>query len=253
MAEKAADVTAGWTKLGWEDDVTSYFSVAGNVLIKDKWGVSAGVCYGLEREYAAYNTSGLSTGSFRPRNLEVRAGASYRIFDFLSLGASFGYLSQKLSSEMSYRAFSANVSAMVCFDFGSRSLFKAMLEAGSLGTSVKSADGTGFHLPSFLRAEAGYGLLLGKHRVEALGGCSYHFFSHALSASAGVSYSFNSLLFFRGGYNFGGDSLGGNSPIPSYASAGVGVKFFGVSLDAAYLFGSEVIRNSLALTLGYSF
>ena len=58
------------------------------------------------------------------------------------------------------------------------------------------------------------------------------------------------MLTFRGGYHYGNASKG---VIPSYASLGLGVKFFGVSIDAAYLFGSEILKNSFGVSLGYEF
>lgn len=245
---KTLDVAAGWTQWGWSDAGMTFLSAGGNALIKGNLGVCAGVSYGLEKEYTNYNSGGLATGSYRPRNLEARVGVSYRILDFLSIGATLGYLGQKLAPDSSYGAFVANVSAMTRFDFGGNSCLKAMFEGGSLGTPVRSAGGNGFRLPSFLRAEAGYCFLAGeKHRLEVLGGCSYYF-AGSVSASAGVSYGFDSILFLRGGYCFGG-----SSPVPSYASAGIGVKFFGVSLDVAYLFASKVLQNSLGVALGYSF
>lgn len=52
----------------------------------------------------------------------------------------------------------------------------------------------------------------------------------------------------RAGYRYGG-----NSPVASYASLGAGVKLLGIRLDAAYLIGSGPMKNTLAISLGYSF
>ena len=75
-----------------------------------------------------------------------------------------------------------------------------------------------------------------------------YFFSGWFAAAFGASYTFNDLVSFRAGYRYGG-----KSPIPSYASVGAGVKFAGVKLDLSYLLGSEVMNNTLAVGLGYSF
>jgi hypothetical protein len=58
------------------------------------------------------------------------------------------------------------------------------------------------------------------------------------------------MVSFRAGYRYGGDS-----PIPSFASVGAGVKFSGVKLDLAYLIagGDSPMKNTLAIGLGYSF
>lgn len=42
-------------------------------------------------------------------------------------------------------------------------------------------------------------------------------------------------------------------PVASYASLGAGVKLLGIRLDAAYLIGSGPMKNTLAISLGYSF
>ena len=43
--------------------------------------------------------------------------------------------------------------------------------------------------------------------------------------------------------------------IPSYSSVGAGVKFFGISIDAAYLIGigQSSLGNTMIFSLGYSF
>lgn len=68
-------------------------------------------------------------------------------------------------------------------------------------------------------------------------------------AGAAAQYDWNDCLFVRCGYHYGDET----KAIPSYASAGIGVKLSGVSLDAVWLFASGTLRNSFALSLGYSF
>lgn len=62
---------------------------------------------------------------------------------------------------------------------------------------------------------------------------------------AGVS----GIVFLRAGYHYGTQDKG----LPSFASAGLGVKFFGVELNAAYLFASDAIGGTMTFGLGYSF
>ena len=59
----------------------------------------------------------------------------------------------------------------------------------------------------------------------------------------------NAVVFARVGYHYGNSA----NVIPSYASAGFGLKLFGVHLDFAYMFASEVLSNSMIVSLGYSF
>ena len=74
-------------------------------------------------------------------------------------------------------------------------------------------------------------------------------FSGNVTAAAGAQYSFKNMLFARAGYHFGTKE----AVLPSFATVGLGVRFFGVSLDFAYLTGNDVIGNSMTFGLGYRF
>ena len=75
-----------------------------------------------------------------------------------------------------------------------------------------------------------------------------YYFSGGFAAALGAAYTFNDLVSVKAGYRYGG-----NSPVGSFASVGVGAKFMGIKLDVAYLIGSDAFKNTLALTLGYAF
>ncbi len=95
----------------------------------------------------------------------------------------------------------------------------------------------------------GYTRAFDKHALSATAETDI-LFAGAVMAGAGIEYSFRDLLFVRGGYHYGAPH---KAVVPSYGSAGLGVKFFGISLDAAYLFGSEILKNSFCVSLGYEF
>ncbi len=57
------------------------------------------------------------------------------------------------------------------------------------------------------------------------------------------------IAFLRVGYHYSTQDKG----LPSFASAGLGLKFAGVELNAAYLFASEALGNTMTFGLGYSF
>jgi hypothetical protein len=59
---------------------------------------------------------------------------------------------------------------------------------------------------------------------------------------------FRDMLALRLGYHYGSDS----SAVPSYASAGVGIKLSGITLDASYLFASDVLKNTFSIGIGYT-
>lgn len=58
-----------------------------------------------------------------------------------------------------------------------------------------------------------------------------------------------SIVYARAGYHFGSKT----AVVPSYASVGIGLRYAGVRLDAAYLFASEALGGTMQYTIGYEF
>ncbi len=248
MRDRKLSVSAGWMSLAPDYYGTSCFSVDAGMVLGKKFGVCVLAAYGLDRPYEEFNSGGYSTGTFRPRQLIAGAGFCYRPLSFLSVGVNVKYAGEKLTSAAGYGALVTDIALAADVPLGHGIRIKATAGAYSLGTKVKASDGSSYRLPSEARGEVGYFQeFTPRHRLEILGAADV-FFNRKFSAAAGLGYTWNSMLTARLGYRYGG-----NSVIPSYASAGIGVKFFGVSLDAVWLFGSKILRNSFGLSLGYGF
>ena len=248
MRDRNLTVAAGWMNLAPEDYGTSCFSADAGMVLGKKFGVCVLATYGLCRPYEEFNSGGYSTGTFRPRQLMTGAGFSYRPLPFLSVGANVKYAGEKLTAAAWYGALVADIAVAADIPLRHGIRLKASAGVYSLGTKVKASDNVSYPLSSEARAEVGYlHEFTPRHKIELLGAADV-FFKKKVSAAAGAGYTWNSMLTLRLGYRYGG-----NSVIPSYASAGLGVKFFGVSIDAAYLFGSEILRNSFGVSLGYEF
>jgi opacity protein-like surface antigen len=113
---------------------------------------------------------------------------------------------------------------------------------------LTAVSGAKFALPASAAVGVGYEASFAeKHAVEALLDADYYF-GGSFAAAAGAAYTYNDMVTVRAGYRYGGQS-----PVPSFASVGVGVKFIGLKLDLAYLIGSAPAANTLALSLGYTF
>jgi opacity protein-like surface antigen len=124
---------------------------------------------------------------------------------------------------------------------------KAAFGVKDLGTAVTSASGAKFSLPTHVALGAGYGMTFAeKHDVDALLDVDYYF-NGGVAVAAGVEYCMDNFVFVRGGYRYGG-----NSPIPSFASLGAGVKFKEFKVNFAYVLGSETMANTLSICLGYT-
>jgi opacity protein-like surface antigen len=152
------------------------------------------------------------------------------------------YASNTLAEDHLDGAFNADVFLMTKI-----SGIKATLGVANLGTGITSGD-MKFSLPASAVLGVGYEKTFAqKHGIDVSLDADY-FFKGGFAASVGAEYTFNDLVSARAGYRYGG-----NTVIPSYASVGVGAKFAGVKLDVAYLIASGAMKNTLALSLGYSF
>lgn len=181
-------------------------------------------------------------GLFTPKEFNVAVGASYAIVDFLSLGITARVLHSSLAPEIASTIFGA--------DFGA--YFKmngitAGLSVNNIGTNAKYGEYS-YRQPMMAKLGVGYEMNFNKSSV-AVSAEGDILFSGAFMAGAGVEYSFRDFLSVRAGYHYGDKK----KAVPSYASIGLGLKFFGVHLDAAYLIASGPLRNTFSIGLGYSF
>ncbi len=182
-------------------------------------------------------------GSFRPSEFNVAAGGSFAVTNYLSVGLTARMLHSSLTNDVSANVFGADLGVY----FRMKGI-SAGLSVNNLGTKAKFGESS-VSQPMMAKLGAGYAHAFGKHAVSATAEADI-LFAGAAMAGAGLEYSFGGLLFVRGGYHYGAPH---KAVVPSYGSAGLGVKFFGIRLDAAYIFGSEILRNSFGLSLGYEF
>ena len=204
--------------------------------------VSAGAMLLKGEPYEEFNSLGSSIGEHTPSDMKINAGVSYKITDNLSAAAVFRFLRSDIASNVNLTAF--------CADLGASGVFgPVMASAGlrNLGPSVKDSGGSAYPLPSNIFVAGEYGLTLAESSAVNVGLSSELYFSAGLSASAGVEYAFKDMVFARAGYHLG------NELLPSFLSAGIGLKFAGASIDFAYLLASETIGGSMIVGLGYSF
>ena len=237
------DVSAGYVSWQPNSVKSSVITAGGAYKIGSKFGLSLGFSTGAYPEYGLVDLSGYEKGTFKPSDMQFGLGLACKVLPYLSLGANIGYASQKLSPDVSYGAFDADIYAMA--KFGG---LNVTLGVADLGGKVTSQSGTAFPLPSSAKAGVGYYMTpVEKHGIEVNGEASYYF-SGDFSAAVGASYTYDGMFSVRAGYRYGGDSV-----IPSFVSAGLGVRFYGVKLDLVYLLGSTAMANTFGVSLGYAF
>jgi len=241
FSEQKLDVSAGYTM--WQPVSSNILNVGAAFNMKQKFGVAVGFQYGMLPAYDISSSGGAVSGTFAPSEMHVNVGLAWRFLPFLSLGANVGYATSSLAEGQSYGALAADVFAMA--KFGG---LKVTAGVANVGTTVKDAAGNEFCIPGSIAVGAGYSKVFGeKNGIDVLVDADYYF-SGWMAVAAGAAYTYNDFVSVRVGYRYGGES-----PVPSYASVGAGVKLLGIKLDAAYLISSSPIGNTLALSLGYTF
>ena len=245
FAQQKMDVAAGFAMWAPDGVSTNVVSVAGSFNMNQKLGIAAGFAYGMNPAYDVTDASGASKGQFKPTEMQLKAGVSYRFLPFLSVGANVGYASSKLAEGASYGSLDADVFLMA--KFGG---LKVAAGVSDLGGGVTSASGTKFSLPTAGVLGVGYEAVMAeKHGIEIQADADYYF-AGAFAAAVGASYTYGDMVSVRAGYRAGAESV-----IPSFLSLGAGVKFAGAKLDLAYLIGAgdSPVGNTLVLSLGYAF
>ena len=216
--------------------------------ITNKMGVSLGTSRSIWDEMSTYSNTGVYEGKYAPNYFQTNVGFGCKILPYLSLGVDARLLHYSISDDSSMSGVGADLLFMTDFSFTKIQGLKAVAGITQIGT-VSSDDDQTYKLPSAFTLGASYATVFGEnHGLEANLDANYFFNSSSSDVSLGCQYDFKKMAFARLGYH-----LGGSSSVPSFATVGLGVHLFGVKLDAAYVIGSDGLKNSMIFGLGYSF
>lgn len=204
----------------------------------DKFTLGFGGRLYSSKELAVTNLNGATIDTFTPKDIIGNLALSCKVFDALSIGVAAKYISSSIGPDLSGTAFGADVSV----SYARRSLGVSAALC-NLGTAV-SYGNTSYSMPMIAKAGAAY-----KWNALTVSGEADYLFDGTFAASAGAEYGIAGIAFLRAGYHYGTQDKG----LPSFASAGLGLKFAGVDLNAAYLFASEALGGTMTFGLGYSF
>ena len=242
FSEKKCAVNASYVTWSPSQVKTDIINVAGTYRVNDKTGVSFAYSSGTYPEYEAFDLAGTSKGMFTPNQMYVGAGLSYALKPELAVGINLGYASNALSEKISYTAVSADIYVMY-----NAEKFQVAAGVSELGPKVTSESGE-FSLPSAAKLGLDYHLLKSEEASMDIAVDASYYLAGASSLAVGAQYGIKDMLFIRAGYRYSGESV-----IPSFASAGIGIKLSGMSLNAAYLFASETLSGTMCIGIGYSF
>ena len=176
---------------------------------------------------------------YAPRDLVGALGFAVAFGGHWGLGVSARYVHQQLLPETSLAGMSFSV--MGQYHAGGLDVAAGL---ANLGGKVGGAA-----LPSSARLAAAYTLTLAGDHAFRLALDGDYFFLGGLGLSAGAEYGFRDLAFLRLGYRYASQGV----TLPSHLAFGLGVKYWGVRLDVAYLTANPYMGSSLMAGLSFAF
>lgn len=206
------------------------------------FGLNVLAAYQAGASYETMDSSGNVGAAFTPSDLLIGLGAGFAFSKTLSAGLNLKLAHSTLAKDAGYTSVAADIFVM----YKGKGL-KATAGIASLGLPIKSGDNS-YGLPASAKLGAAYELAFGTSAVTLAADFDL-FFTGGIGAGLGAQYDWNKTVFVRAGYHLGT----GAAPIPSFASIGLGAKFFGIHIDLSFLTASEALGNTLAIGLGYSF
>lgn len=231
-----------WQPKGINDGVVS---ISGYGLIIGKFAIGLNGKYMLHKPFDIISDNGTIRDKFTPTDMSIDLAMAYKIINGLSVGVNVRYISSKLYEEASGAAVAADVS----ISYRLKGL-RLAVAATNLGSKINYGYSP-YNLPAMAKLGVGYSLDINPKNVISLHAeGDYLLYKKGFMAGIGAEYAYNDMLSARVGYHYG-DS----KSIPSFASAGIGVKIIGITLNAAYVLGfnNSPVNGSMMFSLGYEF
>ena len=237
LSDKTFSIAASYGM--WAPNTTNTGNIGlGGFFHKDKIAVTLIGKYNLSQPYQTFNQVARQLEDFTPVEFEVGAGFAYSVIDHLSAGINLKYISSSIAEKVAGSAFAADLGVM----YNTESI-KAGLSVNNIGTKLKY-DSSEYDLPMSIKAGAAYSVK--GFTVSAEGDMMIN---AGFMASLGAEYWIKDIVAVRAGYHYGN----AEKTMPSFVSTGLGLKFKGLNLNAAYLLACEPLANTLMVTLGYAF
>ena len=237
LAAHKVDASVSFGK--WMPQLFNYSALqAGAFLaLNERFGLRVDYRGNLFPAFAQVDENGNEKGSFKPFEQRIGAGVSLRIADNLFIDVTGKYLSAEMAGGKA-SAFAGDVA----FNYVKDGLTLG-IKGADMGTKY-SFGTTAYALPMRVLAGVSYCLAPADKHALTLGADLGYILPQeykAFTAAVGAEYAFNQMVFARAGYHFS------SAVAPRYAAFGLGFRFRGIGLDAAYLLGQAA--NAWTLTL----
>ncbi len=249
MALSENTLSVGATYGMWQPNASdnTLFGASGFGKIGKNLGIGLTGRYFTHQPYNISSGQGALTGSYTPKEYAVEMGAAYLITKGLSIGVNARFIQSAIAENHQDNAFAADIAMM--YKIKNFSLAAAVTNLGN----KMNFGYDDYSLPSLVKAGIAYKMFFSKiHCVSFSVEGDYHLSGNkGIMGGIGIEYALKDMVFVRAGYHLGDET----KVIPSYTSVGLGVKFFGISLNAAYLLAQKdsPLANSLSVSLGWAF
>lgn len=194
----------------------------------------------MDKPYEITTGQGQVLGAFRPNDLIVGLGVRVTFTDAISVGVKARMISSSIAEQAKGTAFGGDLDVAYTGE-----IFRVSLGARNLGSKLSYGGTQSYALPGLAALQGSVSPVEGLTVAAEVD----YLFQGGLMAGLGVEYTIVDIVSLRGGFHYGDAA----KAVPMYASLGLGVKFAGVHLDAAFLLASKTLGNTLMVGLGYAF
>lgn len=238
LSDKKFAVGASWNYWSPSTSGTQIAGIGAFVRTGKRIGIGFSGKYSIEKPMDITSSAGGILGSFTPSEFSGSLAVSVKTINGLSAAVTGKVIRSSIGEELSGTAFGADLS--LAWKGESVSAGAAVCNVGS---KISYGDRS-YALPMLVKAGAAYSAFGLTASIEA-----DYLFSGAFAAGLGLEYNILDIGFIRAGYHYGQESEG----LPSFASAGLGVRFTGFEVAATWITASKMIGNSVLVGLAYSF
>ena len=244
----AAAVSYGY----FQPTVTKSHNVSASAVYKidSRFSVTAGFLENIGKRYEVTSESGYVLGTYLPSDMKVGAGFCWMILDGLSAGITANYAQSNPFPRIDgVKIVQRTAFADVQIRYEPMQALGISFYGKNLGIPVKSSSGKSYPLPMYGALAFDSSTEFGKHSVKLLIDAGLYFKPAVFNGSIGFEYGYDKHYFVRTGRHYCDDGVG----VPSYFSMGLGIKFIGITFDAAWNYSGGPMKNNFSLGVGYSF
>lgn len=244
FSEGLGDVSVSYDRWAPNGQLSNRIAAGAGFNFGKRFTFSVAGVYGTGQEYEVIDDYGAPQGTFKTSDMMFGVGLAAGLGEHVGIGVNAKYVRESIYEDLAVNGVLIDAS----FAFHAKGL-NVVLAGKNFGPKVKDSEGNSFKLPSAASVAAYYDLVLAEKHDLGFALNSDVFFNGGVTAALGLQYSWNDMVFVRGGYNY----ATAKAPLPSHAAIGLGGKFHGVRLDLCYLTASKSLGNTIAASLGYSF